>query len=155
MKTLVCIWRELWAGNIKQPKVPASLKECMTLSIDGELPDTFYVDNKLCTKDEFYQMRKDYVVGEAHRKVRSTMKLNWTGQNVVNELTFSQLQVNETFRITPNGEAVYVKVVDHYSGRYFQQELATGKLFKPTSSRVVPVSVEVSVHSRRPMNCPA
>lgn len=79
------------------------------------------------------------------------MKVNWN-QSKVGQDRFDDLGLNESFRIaSPQSRgAVYVKVIDNRTGDYGMLELATGKVFDPTTSPVEPVNVEVNVSAPRP-----
>lgn len=84
------------------------------------------------------------------------VKINW-GKKVVAEkdLFFSHLAVGETFRIaTPQSRgAVYMKIEDHGECATFQTfmlELATGKVFDATDSRIERVNVEINVDAAKP-----
>ncbi len=72
-------------------------------------------------------------------------------------LHFGDLDVNDTFKLT-TGEAVYVKVsrrvgstrsFDRHNEEYML-ELATGRLFGPSSSPVARVGVTVNVDVPKP-----
>lgn len=84
------------------------------------------------------------------------MKISWKNTKVTTELTYSDLQVGESFYINSGKGAVYTKVVYRdrsYTSKkdeYFQLEIATGKLFKPTNSGVRRVNVEVQIDVNKP-----
>lgn len=83
--------------------------------------------------------------------------INWKNPVPSRNLYFSDLKVNDTFRIIGGRGAVYTKVaVSHgvstydIRGREFMMEVATGLLFEPTSSNVELVQVDVQIASPKP-----
>lgn len=88
------------------------------------------------------------------------MKVSWKDSRATSKLTYSDLDVGDSFVIdTPGSQgAVYTKCVHRvhsYGGvagkdKYFQMEIATGKLFSPTNSAVKRVNVEVEIDVNKP-----
>jgi len=84
------------------------------------------------------------------------MKINW--KNTPSKtVTFSTLNVGDTFKNTHGHGAVYMKVKvnsDVVRGGYTESfgmlELQTGKVFKPTSSPLELVDVEITVDTVKP-----
>lgn len=97
-------------------------------------------------------------------KVRNmgSIKVNWDNQPKTNNLLFYQLNPNDAFRIV-GARAVYIKVV---AGRGMNVsasgpktnglpdggmlEIATGKVFAPTTSYVELVDVSVDIKAKKP-----
>lgn len=84
------------------------------------------------------------------------MKINWKNKPA-KTVIFSSLDVGETFKNTQGHGAVYMKVKvnsDVVRGGYVDSfgmlELATGKVFKPTSSPLELVDVEMTVDVPKP-----
>ena len=78
------------------------------------------------------------------------MRVNWnSGKNGSCALHFSDLMLNDSFRIVDGRGAVYVKV-QHRDGTFGMLELATGKIFAPTLSEVELVEVEVNIKTVKP-----
>lgn len=88
------------------------------------------------------------------------MKVSWKDSRVTSKLTYSDLDVGDSFVIdTPSSKgAVYTKCVyrvhsfENLDGKnqYYQMEIATGKLFSPTNSAVKRVNVEVEIDVNKP-----
>lgn len=78
------------------------------------------------------------------------MKINWKSKPA-KTIVFSSLGVGDTFRNTHGHGAVYMKVqlCGDYDD-YGMLELATGKVFKPTSSPLELVDVEMTVDTTKP-----
>lgn len=78
----------------------------------------------------------------------------WKNQKSVATVYFNQLEVGECFKIdTPTSlGAVYRKVVRDKDcpATYFQEEVATARLFLPTPSPVKRVTVEIHVDESKP-----
>jgi hypothetical protein len=87
------------------------------------------------------------------------MKVKFNAPLPVFPLFFTNLSVSDSFRLQ-NGSAVYTKVEfagglkvrdsRHVDQDYGMLELATGKVFPPSTGQVVRVSVDVSVASAKP-----
>ena len=79
------------------------------------------------------------------------MRLSWgLKKPVVQRLYFADLALNETFRNVNGRGAIYAKVEENHTNKTFMYELATGKLFIPTSSPVERVDVDVQVSTNKP-----
>jgi hypothetical protein len=79
------------------------------------------------------------------------MNVNWKDSvATARNLTFDDLNLNESFRNVNGRGAVYVKVQVHNSDDEYMMELATGKLFNPTVSPVERVNVDVNVNASKP-----
>lgn len=90
------------------------------------------------------------------------MKINWQNQKESVNF-FENLDVNTGFKVvSPHARgAVYIKVAKGdsdtkiYSSRHghmecMMYEVATGKLFPPTSSPVEIVEIETNIHQKKP-----
>jgi hypothetical protein len=105
-----------------------------------------------------YQMRKfldscKFIESFSKGQKMSSTQIHWKGQYSPQPLTFGDLSANDAFKIRGHN-AVYLKVV---SGRNSglantggMLEIATGKIFGPTSSEVERVNVEIHVGTTRP-----
>lgn len=81
------------------------------------------------------------------------VKIKWANKvEVKKDLYFSDLDTGDTFKIvnsTSKG-VVYMRVEDQNTGYYGMLELATGKVFASTPSRVERVNVEIHVDAAKP-----
>jgi hypothetical protein len=80
------------------------------------------------------------------------MKVNWNQPVVAppKALKFDDLALNETFRNTGGRGAVYVKVQVGHEDDYYMYELATGRLWEPTTATLERVAVDVNVTAAKP-----
>ena len=83
-------------------------------------------------------------------------KVHWK-KSPPQSLYFEYIEVGETFKIDSfrSKGAVYMKVhtshrVSGYPDQYLMLELATGKLFSPTTSRITRVNVDIHVDAEKP-----
>lgn len=90
-------------------------------------------------------------------------KITFHDQKVKQGITFSDLQLNDTFSIRSRRSkgAVYRKVrfkqhntspssINQYTETFYMLEEATGKLFDPTTSEVQKVNVDIVIHAPKP-----
>lgn len=80
------------------------------------------------------------------------MKVTWTNQPTTSKLFFTDLKLNDTFKIksTKARGAVYTKCQLQGDSAFWMLELGTGKLFHPTPSEVQLVDVEVVISDVKP-----
>ena len=83
--------------------------------------------------------------------------INWKNPAASRNLYFSNLKLNDTFRIVSGRGAVYTKVSvapaarsSDIRGRELMMEVATGLLFDPTTSPVELVEVDVQISTPKP-----
>ncbi len=84
----------------------------------------------------------------------SAVKVKWANSQPKRNLYFTHLNANDAFRIKGHS-AVYIKVIGGRSGVLASfdgamMEVATGKLFAPTSSEIEPVDVEINIGVAKP-----
>lgn len=84
------------------------------------------------------------------------MEIKWKDSPYVVEqsLSFSDLNFNDTFRIL-GSQAVYIKCHAHLNvkgagTKDYMYEIATGKLYEPTSSTVELIGVSVYINVPKP-----
>ena len=79
------------------------------------------------------------------------MEIKWKDSPHVVEksLSFSDLNFNDTFRIL-GSQAVYVKCQVNAIAKDYMYEIATGKLYDPTSSTVELIGVSVYINVPKP-----
>jgi hypothetical protein len=79
------------------------------------------------------------------------MKINWVGDST-DSCYFNDLEINNLFVIDSHQSlgAVYKKVKHSDNNQYYQLEVQTGLLFKPTSSRVKLVQGELIINRSKP-----
>lgn len=80
------------------------------------------------------------------------MQIKW---KLTKNVYFTDLELLDTFKIVGGRGAIYMKVsinkqITNEELIYGQLELATGKVFKPTSSPLVLVDVEMNVETPKP-----
>lgn len=80
------------------------------------------------------------------------MKVTWTNQTNTKKSFFTDLKVNDTFKIKSSKSkgAVYVKCEFQNRNDFWMMELGTGKIFSPTPSEVQLVDVEVVISDVKP-----
>lgn len=85
----------------------------------------------------------------------TNVKINWKHKLLPQVQYYSDLSLNEAFRLT-TGQAIYIKVLvspkvaGNRNEEYGMLEIATGKVFPPSNSPVELVNVEVNVDSVKP-----
>jgi len=81
--------------------------------------------------------------------------VNWNQKKSYSpNLYFSDLQINQAFRIKGGRGAVYVKIKirgGQNDGQEYMLELATGKAFQPTISPIELIRVEINISASKPL----
>lgn len=79
-------------------------------------------------------------------------KVNWGSRAASGKLYFNDLDIGDCFKINTSAAkgAVYRKVYNTIEGECLAEEVATSKLFHPTTSEVVKVNVNIDIDAPKP-----